>query len=310
MLSRVAERVYWASRYLERTQGTARLISSHQALLFDLPSNVELDWYNLIIINDLESAFGERYTNKTERNVIKFLLGDDDNLSSLVNSIRGVKENVRTTRDVVPEEAWEMICELSAYAQDNLEKGLTRKGRFEYLEEIIKGCLQIDGLLFNIMPQDAAWEFLSIGKNLERADMTSRHLEAGVTAIRGLLDDENAVNSQQIIWGGVLRALSATQYYLRSTRTPVKGVEVVPFLSCDPVFPKSIAHCIHAICQSCETLPNGEAVVKKLRSIETEVKREIAYDPADDSLPAHLDHIQKRLNSIHSLIADKWFPAD
>ena len=51
-------------------------------------------------------------------------------------------------------------------------------------------------------------------------------------------------------------------------------------------------------------------MVKKLRSIETEVKREIAYDPADDSLPAHLDHIQKRLNSIHSLIADKWFPAD
>lgn len=310
MLSRVAERVYWSSRYLERIYSTARLISIYQSLLFDLPKGVEFAWYNLIIINDLEGPFGERYSNRSERNVVKFLLADDDNPSSLVNSIRAARENVRTTRDVVPEEAWEMICELSIYVQDNLERAFTRRSRFEFLEDVSKGCLQINGLLFSTMPQDAAWEFLYIGQNLERADMTSRYLEAGVTAILELLEDENTVNSQQIIWGSILRSLNATQYYLRATRTPVKGEEVVPYLLKNEAFPKSISHCITAIMDSCADLPRGDKAVKKLKDIERKLGAELDYGRIDKTLLEHLNQQQILLNSIHFIVSENWFPTE
>ncbi|MBR9909579.1 MAG: alpha-E domain-containing protein [Gammaproteobacteria bacterium] len=309
MLSRVAERVYWSARYLERISSTVRLVSIYQSLLFDLPNNVSLSWYNLIIINDLEEAFGERYTNRTERNVVKFLLGDEDNPSSLINSMRAVRENVRTTRDAVPEEAWEMICELSMYVQDNIELALNRRSRHEFLEDVTKGCLQINGLLFSTMPQDAAWEFLHIGRNLERADMTSRYLEAGLTAIIELKNDDSAINSRQIIWGSVLRSLNASQYYLRATRSPVIGEEVVPYLLNDTVFPKSIAHCIGAIIGSCAKLPRSQTALKKLKDIQKQLGAEINHQDLDSKLLEHFNQLQILLTNIHIIISDTWFPA-
>ena len=81
MLSKVAERVYWTARYLERIESTARLISIYDKLLFDLPRSVHLSWYNLITINSLDEAFTERYGVRDERNVVKFLIGDESNSS-------------------------------------------------------------------------------------------------------------------------------------------------------------------------------------------------------------------------------------
>lgn len=104
MLSKVAERVYWTARYLERAENTARLIQVYDNLLFDLPRNVDLSWYNLITLNSQQIDFEDRYKVHDERNVIKFLVGDESNPSSIVSSLALIRENVRTTRDVVPEE--------------------------------------------------------------------------------------------------------------------------------------------------------------------------------------------------------------
>lgn len=310
MLSRVAERVYWSARYLERVASTARLISIYQTLLLDLPSSVKLSWYNLIIINDMEPAFNARYSNRSERNVVKFLLADEDSHSSLVSSLKAMRENVRTTRDVVPEDAWEMICELSLFVQDNIELGINRRTRHEFLEEIINGCLQISGLMLSTMPHGASWEFLHIGSNIERADMTSRYLEAGLTAILELEDDDNAVNSQQVIWGSVLRSLNATQYYLRETRTPVKGQAVMPYLLHDPSFPKSIGHCLGAIILSCSKLPRSESVIKKLKKIEKKLSIDVDFENPGAELLEHLNQLQILLTSIHFIVSEAWFPED
>ena len=310
MLSRVAQRVYWAARYLERVSGSARLISSYENMLFDLPADVGLNWYNLIIINDLEEAYNDHYSNRTERNVVKFLLADEDNPSSLVNSLHCVRENVRTARDVVPEEAWEMICELTIFVQEHLEQGINRRSRHEFLESVIKGCLQINGLLFSSMPQDAAWEFLHIGRNIERADMTSRYLEAGLTAILALEDNDNAVNIQQFIWGSVLRSLGATQYYLRTTRTPVKGEEVVPYLLTDPYFPKSIAQCMGATVAACKKLPHSTSAVRKLKKIERKLAAEIDYSELGLPLLEHINQLQILLSGTHFIISDAWFTVE
>lgn len=310
MLSRVAERIYWCGRYLQRINSTARLINIYQSLLFDLTKNVELSWYNLIIINDLEAAFGEHYSVRSERNVVKFLICDEDNPSSLVNSIRALRENVRTTRDVVPEEAWERICELSIFVQENMEQALSRRSRHEYLESVTKGCQQLNGLLGTTMPKDEAWSFFSIGQNLERADMTTRYLEAGQTTIMELMDDEHLVNSTQIIWGSVLRTLNATQYYLRTIRRPVRGDEVVPYLLGDPAFPKSVGHCLKVIISECADLPRSESVVAKLKAIQKKLDTELNYDESNEILLHRFGELQIVLSSIHFLFSENWFPTE
>ena len=77
MLSRVAERLFWAGRYLERAENTARLVRVYDELLFDLPRDIKISWYNLIEINSGTEQFEQRYKVKDERNVVKFLLADD-----------------------------------------------------------------------------------------------------------------------------------------------------------------------------------------------------------------------------------------
>lgn len=310
MLSRVAERVYWFGRYLERVASTARLVNIYQSLLFDLPPSVKLSWYNLIIINDMEEAFANRYSVTSEQNVVRFLLGDTDNPSSMINSLRAVRENVRTSRDVVPEEAWEMICELVLFVQDNVQQGIARRSRHEFLEEVVKGCLQISGLLYSCMPEEESMDFFNIGSHLEAADMTSRYLEAGLTAVLELEQDEQVVNSEQIIWGSVLRALNAMQYYLRTTRTPVTGSEVMPYLLTDPCFPRSVTHCIRTMTAACDNLPRSTKVAKALKAIDARLQKEDNYENPGTKLLEHLNQVQIQLNSIHFMVSETWFPND
>jgi uncharacterized alpha-E superfamily protein len=182
MLSRVAERTYWAARYLERIENTVRLIGVYDKLMFDLPKNVGIGWYNLITINSAEEAFNERYKIHDERNVVKFLLGDDTNPSSVTASLKFARENLRTSRDVVPAESWEMINELHLFVVENLQKGVNRSQRFNFLDGVIKSCQQIQGLMVGTMPRDVVWYFMKLGRNIERADMTTRLVDAGVRA--------------------------------------------------------------------------------------------------------------------------------
>lgn len=308
MLSKVAERVYWTARYIERAENTARLIQVYDNLLFDLPRGVDLTWYNLITLNSQQIDFQDRYKVHEERNVIKFLVGDESNPSSIVSSLASIRENVRTTRDVVPEETWELTNELSLYVQENLQQGINRSKRHEFLDGVVKGCQQILGLLYGTMPHDAAWYFLRLGRNLERADMTSRIVDAGAAAALTLDDDDTVVNSRQIIWGNVLRSAGADQSYRRTVRASVKGEAVVHYLLEDLVFPRSIAHCLNAIADSATKLPRSRPVVTSLQEIQSTVFNDVNYDELGMPLRDYLNDVQVKLASIHSIIANRWFP--
>ncbi|CAA0079257.1 putative protein [BD1-7 clade bacterium] len=307
MLSRVAERLYWASRYLERIENTARLVDVYDKLLFDLPRGVDFDWYQLVTINSAEVLFGDRYKIQDERNVVKFLLGDTTNPASVQACLQCVRENVRTTRDVIPADAWELINELHRFVEDNIQQGINRSKRFEFLQGVIKGCQQINGLLHTMMPRDAAWEFMQLGRKLERADMTTRLLDAGCTAHMHLADDDTAVNQHQLIWGNVLRSLGAHSSYLRTTRATVSSTQVVNYLLYDRSYPAAISHCFDKILDACEHLPNNKGPVQKVRKAQKTFLRADHQHQIDQALREYLNELQLELASGHGTIATQWF---
>ena len=310
MLSKVAERIYWTARYLERVESTARLLSIYDKLLFDMPRQVNLGWYNLIVINSLEESFSERYSVRDERNVVKFLLGDDTNPSSVQSSLQAIRENVRTTRDVVPAEAWEMINELSFYVQENLSSGVNRSHRHEFLDHVINACLQISGLLYASMPRDEGWEMLQLGLHLERADMTTRNLDAGVAAILQVADDEFAVNSKQIILSNVLRSLNADQPYRRAMRNSVKEEPVVDFLMADPHFPRSVVFCLSEMIHASEALPGSERVIAATRKLHRDVMSSRDHGEYGEDFREELNELQILIQKLHFLIGRTWFLTD
>ena len=106
MLSRVAERMYWFGRYMERSENTARLAIVNSNLVYDLPLMMNHIWGSLINITGSDELFYERFQNADERNVIKFILADESNPSSIRSSVKAARENVRATREKMPSEAW------------------------------------------------------------------------------------------------------------------------------------------------------------------------------------------------------------
>ncbi|MCV6624996.1 MAG: alpha-E domain-containing protein [Cellvibrionaceae bacterium] len=308
MLSKVAERVYWAARYLERIESTARLVSSYDKLLFDLPRSVEISWYNLIIINSLEQEFASRYSVKDEHNVLKFLLADDTNSASIISSIDAMRENVRTTRDVVPEASWELANELRLYIEEHIQQGINRRRRHEFLDHVIKSCQQIFGMWHGSMCHDSAWHFLSLGRNLERADMTTRILDAGVSAFIETRDEGSEVTGRQIIPGHVLRSLNAEQAYRRAVRSRVSAGEVASFILENEFFPRSINYCHESIRNHARRLPGGREFVAQMQDLMS-LLAEIKVQQLDGKkMQAHLNNLQLSHMNIHNTISQTWFP--
>ncbi|MEX2365891.1 MAG: alpha-E domain-containing protein, partial [Pseudohongiellaceae bacterium] len=212
MLSSVAERLYWMARYLERVEDTARLTYAYTRFILDTPRGSEPGWRSLIDIIDGHQSFERRYKNYNERNVCKFLIADLDNISSIRHSVRAARENVRTTRDALPEECWELVNELYIYVNSNAEKVKARQSRLDFLDRILAISAQINGVISSSLSHNHAYRFMRMGRNLERADMTSRVVDVAVmTAMDGKLGDE----ASTWIWGHLLKSLSAVTAYRR-----------------------------------------------------------------------------------------------
>ena len=105
LLSRVAERLYWMGRLLERAEDTARIVNVNAHLLLDLPKGTAFGWEPLLSIIGAEELFYHHYQKADETSVVKFMLVDRDNPSSILSSLHCARENLRTTRDIVPRKA-------------------------------------------------------------------------------------------------------------------------------------------------------------------------------------------------------------
>ena len=156
MLSRVAENIYWMARYIERAEDTARLINVNANLLLDLPRKTTFGWEPLIYITGCEEQFFENNKEPNERNVIRFLIGDKESPCSILSSLSYARENLRTTRDVVARDAWEQINDLYLYVKDHVDRGISRRGRYDFLKNVIGGSQKITGLLAGTMTHGPA----------------------------------------------------------------------------------------------------------------------------------------------------------
>lgn len=306
MLSRVAERLYWSARYLERVENIARLLRVYDELMLDLPRTVRISWYHLIEINSSVAEFSRKYQDHGERSVVTFLISDRDNPSSILSSLKMVRENIRTTRDVVPEEMWELINELDLYAKNNAKKGACRSDRHSFLTTLIEGCQKIIGLLVGAMSRDAGWNFTMLGRYLERTDMNTRILDSAVRLLMQYQGEER-VHLEQVIWLKVLRSQSAYLNYRRSTHASVSGEMAITFLLMDRHFPRSQLFCLTQLKEAATSLPRAETVLNSIASLLSEAHAVTDPDDINIEFSCYLNDVQLSLIDLHKQISDSWF---
>jgi uncharacterized alpha-E superfamily protein len=311
MLSRVAERLYWLARYAERAENSARLINVYSNVLLDLPKGAKLGWGSLITIAGTEEFFGKSIAAASEKDVLQFLIADRKNPSSIISTLSMARENARITRDIMPSEVWEIINNLYLYANDNLLQGVSKSGRTVFLSEIIAGIQQFTGFLIGSMSHNTAYEFIKFGRNLERADMTTRIVDAGAETLLGNLGEariDEALNPySNILWMNILRSLSAYQMYRQHVRDKVQGEEVVSFLLKNRDFPRSVNNCLERLQACLNNLPNSSKAMRVVSGVKRKVEKAKVNQLIESELHDFLDIMQMDIASIHYAIAETWF---
>jgi uncharacterized alpha-E superfamily protein len=307
MLSRVAERVYWVSRYIERVENSARMILVHSNLMYDLPKKIDISWYRLIELVSAEDLFDEFYDAKTEKNVMAMLISDARNPASLLSSLRSARENIRTTRDILPKETWNMINQLHLLLASRESDLSSRAKRNDLMEEVIRSCQAITGMFAGTLSQNETFSFLLLGRNLERADMTSRLLDEGGFFLGQQKHLEQVQAYENVLWANVLRSVSGYLMYRQHVQTQINGEDVVRFLLNDRQFPRSVTQCLQTIEQVVQQLPDGDVVKQQVASLRVYLQDWRNFEAGSEELHGYLDRLQKHLMSLNNAIYQAWF---
>ena len=126
MLSRVAYQLYWMARYLERAEDMARTVNIYTHFMMDLPKGAEIDWNVLINITENLTQATQSKRKVSEQGALRYVISSSKNPASIISSIKFARENVRTSRNMLPSEVWEIINELQNYVDEKAEKSVNR----------------------------------------------------------------------------------------------------------------------------------------------------------------------------------------
>ena len=310
LLSRVADSVYWTGRYVERAENVARFIGVNLHLMLDMPSGSDKQWQPLIDTSGDARAFAARNIAATERNVIEFLAFDPENPNSIVSCVRAARENARSVRETISSEMWMQINDLYLLTRA-ADSGLGNGALADYFGKIRMGCHLFQGLTDATMSHNEAWHFLELGRNLERADKSTRLLDVKYFILLPSVRDVGTP-FDDIQWSAVLKSVSGFEMY-RKRHGRIEPGLVADFLLLDPQFPRTVRFCLSAADDSLHAItatPPGtfscpsEQQLGRLRS-------ELDFAQTDsilsEGLHQFLDGLQRRMNSVDDCVLNDFF---
>jgi uncharacterized alpha-E superfamily protein len=308
MLSRVAENIYWLARYLERAEDTARLLSVNSHLMLDLPRATKLGWSEIIAITGNGDLFDEHYEQRDEASVLSFMCGDERYPGSILCSLQAARENLRTTRDVIPREIWEEVNQLYINVKDQVEGGISPRRRDAFLSRVIRSCQTVNGLIEGTLSYTQVRTFLMLGRQIERADMTTRIIDVRSANLLPRSPEE-LTPFETLQWMSVLKSLSGYQMYRQHVRLRIRGPDVLRFLLQDRAFPRAVACSLERLAQALRSLPRHQLALDEVESCmrhiaEAEIPR-LAAEP--DLLHAFVDEVQIDFTDLHEAIRLTYF---
>jgi len=307
MLSRVADNLYWMARYLERTENIARLVDVSAGLMLDLPQSLGPGWQPLVTITGNEDMYAERARDYSEKSVVKFIVADQKNPGSMLTSIARAREIARTVRDILPREVWEQINELYLYVDEHAADASAKRTRYGFLGRVTTCAQTLTGMFEGIFNEGDALSFLMLGRNIERADMTSRIVDVRAATMMSGASAAELRPFETVLWMSVLRSLSGYQMYRLKTRERVHGPGVVRFLLADDQFPRACVCCLRRIEEVLHHLPNSEPLLRRVGRMRRAVHHTRFESLEQGELHEFIDRLQVSLARTNDELARVYF---
>jgi uncharacterized alpha-E superfamily protein len=311
MLARVADSIYWMSRYVERAENVARFIEVNLNLMLDLPVGSAQQWQPLVATTGDAEEFATRYGAATQGNVIQFLTFDQENVNSIRSCLRAARENARSVREIISSEMWEQLNEF--YLMVNSADAGCRTDPQDLFASVRKAGHLFAGVTDATMTHNESWHFCRLGRMLERADKTSRILDVKYFLLLPTAADVGTT-SDDIQWAAVLRSASAFEMY-RKAHGRIAPDRVVEFLLFEKEFPRAVQYCLVRARQSVHAISGTPAGMFRhpVERLLGELCSELAYSRVEAIITAglheHLDRLQTKMNEVGTGISETFFAA-
>ena len=311
MLARVADSIYWMSRYVERAENVARFVEVNLNLMLDLPVGSEQQWQPLVDISGDAAAFAKRYGAANQSNVIQFLTFDQENINSIRSCLRAARENARSVREIISSEMWEQLNKF--YLMVNSAATGSQTDPQELFASVKMARHLFTGVTDATMTHNESWHFCRLGRMLERADKTSRILDVKYFLLLPTVADVGTT-SDDIQWAAVLRSASAFEMY-RKCHGRIVPDRIVEFLLVQRDFPRAINYCLVRARECVHAISGTPAGIFRypVERLLGEICSELAYARIESIITAglheYLDGLQTSINQVGNGISETFFAA-
>ena len=312
MLSRVADSLYWMSRYIERAEHTTRLLDVNLNLMLDeSATSADRRWQRMLqaLGSPKEVVWAGDPYELTQR------LSFDTGLSgSILSCIIAARENSRHVREQISTEQWHRLNSLylqvtrpdmqpedSGGVMDRAEQPI------EFLQQVMEGVHQFQGVSDSTMSHGEGWQFIQVGRYIERAAATALLLEAYHEDL-WRHSDGIVEGNEYLEWMGLLRSATAFEAYCKVYTADVTPDRILEFLLLDQEFPHSIRFSIDTLQCALEAIhgEGGKSRAEPLRRLGGRLQASLNYSSVDEILNgdvvAYLRGIQFQCRSIHEMI--------
>jgi uncharacterized alpha-E superfamily protein len=312
MLSRVADSVFWMARYIERAENVARFIDVNHNLSLELGDQFGDQWAPLIYTTGDHEGFFKHYKEATRENVLRFLAFDKENPNSILTCVSNARENARTARETISSDMWEELNRFYLLVRDAVNSGAT--GDYEFFAQVKRASNLLIGTTDTTMSHGEAWNFVRMGRLLERADKTTRIVDVKYYI---LLPDVSDVGTtlDVVQWSALLRSNSALEMYRRQ-HGRIQPNKVIDFLLLDRCFPRSFRYCIGGAEESLHAITGtpegtfGNRAEQQLGRLRAELDFTSIDDIIQTGLHEFIDDVQGRLNSTGDAIYKTFCASD
>lgn len=299
MLSRIAESLYWVGRYIERAEDTARILDVHFHLLLEQPEGSEqVSCENILHVMGAPEPEGDRAA--TTAYVNDRLAFDLRSPTSIAGALSAARQNASGAREVIPSEMWQALN--ATYNQLPGRAGTATMVPHLFFQWVKERAALLNGLADSLMSRDEGWQFLLLGRSLERVDMTAR-----------LLTARFAPGMESTGWVTTLKCCSAHEAYLRTYRRAVDASLVAEFLLLDRLFPQSVFSALSSAerCLAALAPTSGRVGLEdEARRLLGRARNDLEYRQLGElltDLPAFLAAVQAACRAADAALSKRYF---
>ncbi len=308
MLSRVANSLYWMSRYVERAENTARIVDVNLQLLLDFRNiddrRLTEHWVPIIQSTGDEKVFFELYQTANGQTVTDFLVFRQENPNSIISAVAQARENARMVRDQITMEMWEEINRLYLYLRSSQARQTWASAPDEFCNEVKRSSLYLQGLVEGTLLESEGFHFMDAGRFLERADKTTRILDVRYQTLppKGVPGPINETDALE--WVAVLRSCSALDAYRQTFGADVHPARIAELLVLSDEFPRSVRACVARLDAALRKIAGtpSHRFTNEAEKLSGRLLAELQFSTLEEifapGLHQYLDQVQIRLNAV------------